>query len=203
MALFSYNLENVATGYRLHEPIWVSYPKVILSLITPHNISLLPFIPSGKASRTVDLQLEAQIEVLRDTQRKYANILKLSRALTSHFYQVVQTQRSLGDAFSELSQKSPELQVGHTSSDFYKHIIMLCVCHYSWSHLKNKCDISMWVTHATGNLTESHKISHQIQAWSWWCHDQYDDVDKCPKPVAAWLWDIVPAARANAKYTQY
>lgn len=64
----------------------------------------------GKASRTVDLQLEAQIEVLRDTQRKYANILKLSRALTSHFYQVVQTQRSLGDAFSELSQKSPELQ---------------------------------------------------------------------------------------------
>ncbi|XP_072040701.1 arfaptin-2-like isoform X2 [Amphiura filiformis] len=64
----------------------------------------------GKASRTVDLQLEAQIEVLRDTQRKYANILKLSRALTNHFYQVVQTQRSLGDAFSELAQKSPELQ---------------------------------------------------------------------------------------------
>ncbi|XP_077984477.1 arfaptin-2-like isoform X2 [Glandiceps talaboti] len=64
----------------------------------------------GRGSRTVDLQLEAQIEVLRDTQRKYANILRLSRALTNHFYQVVQTQRALGDAFTDLAVKSPELQ---------------------------------------------------------------------------------------------
>ena len=81
-----------------------------ISLITyQHNL----FVSVGKASRTVDLQLEAQIEVLRDTQRKYENILKLSRALTNHFFQVVQTQRSLGDAFSELAQKSPELQVSY------------------------------------------------------------------------------------------
>ena len=64
----------------------------------------------GKSSRTVDLELEAQIEVLRDTQRKYANILRLSRALTNHFHQVVQTQRALGEAFSEQSQRSAELQ---------------------------------------------------------------------------------------------
>ena len=61
-------------------------------------------------TKTVDLELEAQIEALRDTQRKYANILRLARALTNHFYHVVQTQRALGDAFSEMSQKSPELQ---------------------------------------------------------------------------------------------
>ena len=64
----------------------------------------------GKGSKTVDLELEAQIEVLRDTQRKYANILRLSRALTNHFFQVVQTQRALGEAFSEQSQRSAELQ---------------------------------------------------------------------------------------------
>ena len=64
----------------------------------------------GKGSRTVDLELEAQIEALRDTQRKYANILRLARAMTNHFYHVVQTQRAMGDCFSELSQKSPELQ---------------------------------------------------------------------------------------------
>lgn len=58
----------------------------------------------------MDVELEAQIEALRDTQRKYANILRLARALTNHFYHVVQTQRALGDAFSEMSQKSPELQ---------------------------------------------------------------------------------------------
>ena len=46
----------------------------------------------GKSSRTVDSELEAQIESLRETQRKYANILRLSRALTSHFYHVIQTQ---------------------------------------------------------------------------------------------------------------
>lgn len=64
----------------------------------------------GKGSRTVDLELEAQIEQLRDTQRKYANILRLARALTNHFFYVVQTQRALGDAFADLSQKSNQLQ---------------------------------------------------------------------------------------------
>ena len=64
----------------------------------------------GKASRTVDLELEASIESLRDTQRKYSNVLRLARAMTSHFYNVVQTQKQLGESFSELSQKSPELQ---------------------------------------------------------------------------------------------
>merc|ERR1712223_1618167 len=64
----------------------------------------------GKSSRTVDSELEAQIESLRETQRKYANILRLSRALTSHFYHVIQTQSALGECFNDLAHKSPELQ---------------------------------------------------------------------------------------------
>ncbi|XP_029457748.1 arfaptin-2 isoform X1 [Rhinatrema bivittatum] len=64
----------------------------------------------GRGSRTVDLELETQIELLRDTKRKYESILQLARSLTNHFYNMVQTQRALGDAFSDLSQKSPELQ---------------------------------------------------------------------------------------------
>lgn len=64
----------------------------------------------GKGSRTVDLELESQIEALRDTQRKYWNILRLARTLTNHFYYVVQTQKSLGESFSELAAKSPDLQ---------------------------------------------------------------------------------------------
>ncbi|XP_066983983.1 arfaptin-2 isoform X8 [Macrobrachium rosenbergii] len=64
----------------------------------------------GKSSRTVDTELEGQIEALRDTQRKYSQILRLARALSSHFYHVVQTQQQLGDAFADLAQKSPELQ---------------------------------------------------------------------------------------------
>ncbi|XP_023137046.1 arfaptin-2b isoform X4 [Amphiprion ocellaris] len=64
----------------------------------------------GRGSRTVDLELEAQIEVLRDTKRKYESVLRLARALTNHFYNMVQTQHALGDTFADLSQKSPELR---------------------------------------------------------------------------------------------
>lgn len=64
----------------------------------------------GKTSRTVDSELETQIEVLRDTQRKYSNILRLARALTSHLYHVIQTQSALGECFGDLAHKSPELQ---------------------------------------------------------------------------------------------
>nr|CAG4634969.1 EOG090X0AQE [Alona affinis] len=64
----------------------------------------------GKSSRTVDTELESQIELLRDVQHKYLNILRLSRALSSHFQHVVVTQQGLGEAFAELAQKSPELQ---------------------------------------------------------------------------------------------
>lgn len=69
----------------------------------------------GRGSRTVDLELEAQIELLKDTKSKYENILRLATALISHFQSMVQTQQALGDTFTDLSQKSPELQVRKTS----------------------------------------------------------------------------------------
>ena len=65
----------------------------------------------GRGSRTVDLELEAQIEVLRETKVKYEQVLRLATALISHFNNMVQTQQALGDSFADLSQKSPELQV--------------------------------------------------------------------------------------------
>ncbi|KAG7479140.1 arfaptin-2-like isoform X2 [Solea senegalensis] len=64
----------------------------------------------GRGSRTVDLELEAQIDVLRDTKSKYEQILRLATALIDHFQSMVQTQQVLGDTFTDLSQKSPELQ---------------------------------------------------------------------------------------------
>ncbi|XP_057207823.1 arfaptin-2a isoform X5 [Triplophysa rosa] len=64
----------------------------------------------GRGMKTVDLELEAQIDVLRETKLKYECILRLAQALTNHFYNMVQTQQALGDTFADLSQKSPELQ---------------------------------------------------------------------------------------------
>lgn len=64
----------------------------------------------GKSTRTVDSELESQIEQLRETQRKYLSILRLTRLFSSHFHHVVFTQHQLAEAFSDLAQKSPELQ---------------------------------------------------------------------------------------------
>ncbi|XP_020849706.1 arfaptin-1 isoform X5 [Phascolarctos cinereus] len=63
----------------------------------------------GRGSRTVDLELEAQIDILRENKRKYENILKLAQTLSSQLFQMIQTQRQLGDAFADLSLKSLEL----------------------------------------------------------------------------------------------
>ncbi|ROL53142.1 Arfaptin-1 [Anabarilius grahami] len=63
----------------------------------------------GRGSRTVDLELEAQIEVLRDNKRKYEHVVKLAQTLCTQLAQMLQTQRNLGDAFADLSLKTPEL----------------------------------------------------------------------------------------------
>ncbi|XP_045904167.1 arfaptin-1 isoform X2 [Micropterus dolomieu] len=63
----------------------------------------------GRGSRTVDMELEAQIEVLRDNKRKYQHVIKLAQTLANQLSQMMQTQRQLGDAFADLSLKSPEL----------------------------------------------------------------------------------------------
>ena len=45
-------------------------------------------------------------QVLRETQRKYSNILRLARALTSHFYHVVQTQvKQTNDSVSNVVRR--------------------------------------------------------------------------------------------------
>lgn len=57
------------------------------------------------------MELEGQIEVLRDNKRKYQQVIKLAQTLANQLTQMMQTQRQLGDAFADLSLKSPELHV--------------------------------------------------------------------------------------------
>ncbi|XP_051558481.1 arfaptin-1-like isoform X3 [Myxocyprinus asiaticus] len=63
----------------------------------------------GRGSRTVDLDLEAQIELLQDNKRKYEHVVKLAQMLSTQLGQMLLTQRQLGDAFADLSLKTPEL----------------------------------------------------------------------------------------------
>jgi len=65
----------------------------------------------GRGTKTVDADLDIQIEDLRDTQRKYEEMHRQARSLTTNFGTVVTSQRALADTFRELAQKIPELNV--------------------------------------------------------------------------------------------
>ena len=60
----------------------------------------------GKTSRTVDPELDEQIETLRDTQRKYSNILRLAKTLSGHFFNMVQTQVVTVDKLNQTGSTS-------------------------------------------------------------------------------------------------
>ena len=64
----------------------------------------------GRRTKTVDEELEKHIEYLRETQRKYAALLKLARQLTQQFQGIIQTQKQMTETFLDLSMKAPELQ---------------------------------------------------------------------------------------------
>uniref|UniRef100_A0A3Q1J8R9 AH domain-containing protein n=1 Tax=Anabas testudineus TaxID=64144 RepID=A0A3Q1J8R9_ANATE len=65
----------------------------------------------GRGSRTVDLDLEPRLDLLKDDRQRYNNMTKLAQTLASQIAQFTVTQKTLGDAFNELSVKSPMLHV--------------------------------------------------------------------------------------------
>ena len=64
----------------------------------------------GRRTRTVDAELEKQVQVLRETQLRYNNLFKLSKQFNNQFQATLTTQKLLAEAFTELSVKSPDLQ---------------------------------------------------------------------------------------------
>ncbi|XP_072232068.1 arfaptin-1-like [Leuresthes tenuis] len=65
----------------------------------------------GRGSRTVDLDLEPRLELLKDDRQRYDHMTKLAQTLAAQLAQFTVTQRTLGDAFTELSVKTPTLHV--------------------------------------------------------------------------------------------
>ncbi|XP_056156309.1 arfaptin-1-like [Lampris incognitus] len=63
----------------------------------------------GRGSRTVDLDLEPRLEVLSDDRQRYSHVTKLAQTLANQLAQMSLTQKSLGDAFADLSLKTPKL----------------------------------------------------------------------------------------------
>uniref|UniRef100_A0AAZ1XBM9 AH domain-containing protein n=1 Tax=Oreochromis aureus TaxID=47969 RepID=A0AAZ1XBM9_OREAU len=65
----------------------------------------------GRGSRTVDLDLEPRLELLKDDRQRYENVTNLAQTLASQLSQLTVTQKNLGDAFTELSVKTPSLHL--------------------------------------------------------------------------------------------
>lgn len=65
----------------------------------------------GRGSRTVDLDLHPRLELLKDDRQRYDRITKLAQTLATQLAQFTVTQKTLGDAFTELSLKTPTLHV--------------------------------------------------------------------------------------------
>lgn len=65
----------------------------------------------GRGSRTVDLELEPRLELLKDDRQRYEHMTKLAQTLATQITQLSVTQKALGDVFADLSIKSPSLHV--------------------------------------------------------------------------------------------
>lgn len=148
----------------------------------------------GKSTRTVDSELEAQIEQLRDTQRKYLQVLRLTRALSSHFHHVVQTQHCLSEAFSDLAQKSPELQEEFTyNSDTQRSLtkngeLLLSALNFFTSSVNTLCNKTIEDTLVTIRQYETARIEY----------DAYRMDLENSKPDAAAMSPAAAAAAAAA-----
>ncbi|CAN9509347.1 unnamed protein product [Ophioblennius macclurei] len=65
----------------------------------------------GRGSKTVDLELEPRLELLKDDRMRYGHMTKLAQTLANQLAQFAVTQKSLGDALTDLSIKTPALHV--------------------------------------------------------------------------------------------
>ena len=75
----------------------------------------------GRSAKTVDGTLNAKVETLRNTQKKFTHLLFLSQQLATSMQGVADTQRALSENFAFLSVKDPELGIEfETSSKIQK-----------------------------------------------------------------------------------
>ncbi|CAF1579545.1 unnamed protein product, partial [Didymodactylos carnosus] len=120
----------------------------------------------GKSTRTVDSELETQIEQLKETKRRYENMLILARAWQNHFAQLMHTQRALGDTFSELQQRSIDLCDEFSYNAETQRLIakngdsLLSAISYFISTLNTLCTKTMEDTMNTIRLYESTRIEY-------------------------------------------
>ena len=70
----------------------------------------------GKCQRTVDIDLEADIDRLRETQYKYSLILKMTRDMSSQYQTIITQQIALYECLNELAMREAKTSTGLTDT---------------------------------------------------------------------------------------
>ncbi|KAI2804922.1 Arfaptin-1 [Blomia tropicalis] len=74
----------------------------------------------GKCTRTVDVELENEIEKLRDTQHKYESILKLSRDMGNQYATIIVQQNAMYEHLNELAMRETKSSLS-SADNFERH----------------------------------------------------------------------------------
>lgn len=120
----------------------------------------------GRGLRTVDSQLESRIESLKETQRKYAQLMSLMQQFTTTFGHVLDTQKSLAEHFAFMSVRAPELTTEfHYNAETQKVVArngdtLLAAAKFFVSNMHTICTKTMEDTLQTVKTYESARLTY-------------------------------------------
>ena len=136
---------------------------------TSHQIKITKQFVSeklGSGVRTVDTSLEARIDSLRDTQRKYSQLIGLASQFKTHFTQVVEIQKALAEQFAFLSVRTTELHNEFSSNSEAQKTLaragegLLAAVKHFVSGFQTMCSKTMEDTLHTVKLYESARLNY-------------------------------------------
>ncbi len=120
----------------------------------------------GRGTRTVDPQLDARIESLKETQRKYAQLIILTTQFHTNMTQMVETQKSLAEHFAFMSVRAPELHTEfHYNAESQKCVsrngeTLLQAVSFFLTNMHTTCSKTMEDTLQTIKGYESARLSY-------------------------------------------
>jgi len=120
----------------------------------------------GHGVRTVDSELEHRIETLKETQKKYSQLIALARQFEANFTFVVETQKSMAEHFAFMSIRAPELHTQfHLNSETQKVIsrsgdTLLVAIKYFSSNLQTVSSKTMEDTLQTAKGYDSARLAY-------------------------------------------
>lgn len=107
-SIAKYKVGEILTGLSV-AVLWSQ--SITIDLVSPQCTRQALAEKLGRGSRTVDLDLEPRLELLKDDRQRYEHMTRLAQTLANQLSELTVTQTNLGNAFTELSVKTPALHV--------------------------------------------------------------------------------------------